>query len=248
MMYNIRTVSNFGGFFEMNTNFPRTISLLRKEKGLSQRSVAKELGVSQAVLSHYENGLREPGLDFVARVADYYKVSTDFLLGRTMSREDYTITAEDLPDSSEDKDNVLRGSMMATLNKKLIINSLSIIFDIVGKSKNKKLITDTAAFFNVAVYKVFRTLYAAKGKNDEKFFSVNENLWPELTNAELSLSAMSIKREAEGIEAEGESVTELPELSQEYIAKEYPVLMQSLLSVLQNVGKGLAARMEALKK
>ena len=39
----------------------------------------------------------------------------------------YTITAEDLPDSSEDKDNVLRGSMMATLAKKLVINSLSII-------------------------------------------------------------------------------------------------------------------------
>ena len=221
----------------MNMNFPRTISLLRKEKNLSQRKVAKELGVSQAVLSHYETGLREPGLEFVAKIADYYKVSTDFLLGRTMSREDYTITAEDLPDSSQEKDNVLRGSMMATLNKKLIFNSLSIIFDIVGKSKNKKLIGETAAFFNIAVYKVFRTLWTAKGENSEAFFSVNEKLWPELANAELALTSASIKAEAEGISDDKENETALPELSQEYISKEYPALIQSLLSVLQNVGK-----------
>ncbi|MBQ6847129.1 MAG: helix-turn-helix transcriptional regulator [Oscillospiraceae bacterium] len=218
----------------MNTNFPRTLSLLRKEKGLSQRKVAVELGVSQAVLSHYENGLREPGLEFVAKAADYYKVSSDFLLGRTMSREDYTITAEDLPDSSEDKDNVLRGSMMATLNKKLLMNSLSVIFDIVGKSKNKKLINETAMFFDVAVYKVFRELYSASGKNTDDFFSVDERLWNELSNAELALSFMNIKAES------GKS--ELPELSQEYIEKEYQSLMQSILSVLQTVGKRLSER------
>lgn len=221
-------------------NFPRTISLLRKEKNLSQRKVARELGVSQAVLSHYENGLREPGLEFVARVADYYKVSTDFLLGRTMSREDYTITAEDLPDVSEEKDNVLRGSMMATLAKKLVINSMSIIFDIVGKAKNKNLITETAAFFNIATYKVFRTLYSASGKSPEEIFSVDEKLWCELANAELGISAANIKREAESL-ADG-AETELPELSQEYISREYAQLSQSLNSVLQSVGKRLGNR------
>ena len=223
-------------------DFPRTISLLRKERGLNQRTVSKALGVSQAVLSHYENGLREPGLEFVARIADYYKVSTDFLLGRTMSREDYTITAEDLPDVSDDKDNVLRGSMMATLAKKLVINSMSIIFDIVGKSKNKNLISETAAFFNLAVYKVFRTLYSASESSSEEIFSVDERMWSELSSAELSYSAAAIKREACGISASKEEKTELPKLSQEYISKEYPALSQSLMSVLQAVGKRLGER------
>ena len=231
-----------------NMNFPRTISLLRKEKSLSQRQVAKELGVSQAVLSHYENGLREPGLEFVARIADYYKVSTDFLLGRTMSREDYTITAEDLPDSSEDKDNVLRGSMMATISKKLVFNSMSIIFDIIGKSKNKTLISETAMFFNIAVYKVFRTLFAAGGANAENFFSVNEKLWAELSNAELSITSANIKSEAENINAQKDGGTILPELSQEYITNEYPALNQSLMSVLQSVGKRLGERMGTSEK
>lgn len=59
---------------------------LRTEKGLSQKDAAKDLGVSQALLSHYEKGIRECGLDFLNRAADYYKVTTDYILGRTDSR------------------------------------------------------------------------------------------------------------------------------------------------------------------
>ena len=51
----------------MATDFSRTLSLLRQEKGVSQRKAAAELGISQALLSHYENGIREPGLAFVTR-------------------------------------------------------------------------------------------------------------------------------------------------------------------------------------
>ena len=43
----------------MATEFSRTLSLLRKERGVSQRVAAADLGVSQALLSHYENGIRE---------------------------------------------------------------------------------------------------------------------------------------------------------------------------------------------
>ena len=51
----------------MATEFSRTLSLLRKERGVSQRMAAADLGVSQALLSHYENGIREPGLAFVVQ-------------------------------------------------------------------------------------------------------------------------------------------------------------------------------------
>lgn len=59
------------------------ISKLRHERGLSQRQAASELKISQALLSHYENGAREPGLRFVCRACDYYGVSADYILGRT---------------------------------------------------------------------------------------------------------------------------------------------------------------------
>ena len=75
----------------MNPNFPRTLSLLRQERGISQRMAAQDLGISQALLSHYENGIREPGLSFVVKACDYYAVSADFLLGRTLSRDGTTI-------------------------------------------------------------------------------------------------------------------------------------------------------------
>ncbi len=58
------------------------MSALRKKRGLSQRKVATDLQISQALLSHYENGAREPGLEFVCRACEYYGVSADYLLGR----------------------------------------------------------------------------------------------------------------------------------------------------------------------
>jgi len=67
----------------MEANFSSVMSALRRERGLSQRRAAADLHISQALLSHYENGAREPGLDFVCRACDYYGVTADCLLGRT---------------------------------------------------------------------------------------------------------------------------------------------------------------------
>ena len=65
----------------MARGFSETMSELRRKKGASQRTAAADLGISQALLSHYENGAREPGLDFVCRACEYYGVSADYLLG-----------------------------------------------------------------------------------------------------------------------------------------------------------------------
>lgn len=70
----------------MANGFSRTMAGLRQELGCSQRRVAADLGISQALLSHYENGAREPGLDFIVRACAYYGVSADYLLGRTEIR------------------------------------------------------------------------------------------------------------------------------------------------------------------
>ncbi len=64
-------------------NFAQILSELRRTAGLSQRKAAADLNISQALLSHYENGAREPGLNFVCRVCDYYNVTADYLLGRS---------------------------------------------------------------------------------------------------------------------------------------------------------------------
>ena len=85
---------------ESNNDFARSLALLRRDMGVSQRTAAKALGISQALLSHYENGAREPGLAFVRRACDYYHVSADFLLGRTLTRDGATIDPDALYDAS----------------------------------------------------------------------------------------------------------------------------------------------------
>ena len=139
----------------MATDFSRTLSLLRQEKGVSQRKAAGELGISQALLSHYENGIREPGLAFVTRVCDYYHVSADYLLGRTLSRDGSIIDAGDVYDASGEKGS-LRGSIMATLQKKLVVNTVSVLFDQLGKTGSRPAVTAAGDYLSGALYGLLR--------------------------------------------------------------------------------------------
>lgn len=58
------------------------IRSLRVGKGLSQQDAAKRLGLQPAALSHFENGLRVPSFENLRKLADFYSVSVDYLLGR----------------------------------------------------------------------------------------------------------------------------------------------------------------------
>ena len=84
----------------MKKDIPRIITLLRKKRGHSQKQAAADLEVTQALLSHYENGKRECGLDFLVRAADYYNVSIDYLLGRSPMSTGAAVTEQELPESS----------------------------------------------------------------------------------------------------------------------------------------------------
>lgn len=55
---------------------------LRKSKGLSQESVAKEAGITSRTYQRYESGEREPVVSVLIRMADLYGVSIDYLVGR----------------------------------------------------------------------------------------------------------------------------------------------------------------------
>ena len=58
------------------------IKELRLEKGLSQAELAKEIGVSQKAIDFWEKGTNEPKASYIVRLADFFGVSADFLLGR----------------------------------------------------------------------------------------------------------------------------------------------------------------------
>ena len=61
----------------------RRIKDLREDNDLKQKEIAAVLGIDQRVYSNYETGKREIPVHILIKLADYYKVSTDYLLGRT---------------------------------------------------------------------------------------------------------------------------------------------------------------------
>ena len=54
---------------------------LRIEKGLSQREVSRALGMTRNAFTNYENGYREPSLDNLKKICQFFDVSADYLLG-----------------------------------------------------------------------------------------------------------------------------------------------------------------------
>ena len=217
----------------MNADFPRILTLLRKERGISQKEAAKELGISQALLSHYEKGIRECGLDFVVRSADFYHVSCDYLLGRSPERSGATLQMEDLPEAENgEKNNRMRGSILPTLNKKLIFNSLNILFDLLQKLNCTEMTKGVSDFLMLSVYRMFRIVYSVNHKNEQNFFQV-----PKYLSAPKAVAAMvEIEAEAAALAdgaAGGKLITpedrERMVLTSESLAAAYPMYISTLL-------------------
>lgn len=63
--------------------FGNRLKELRKAKGLTQIEISKDINFSQSAITAYENGKREPNFEVLQKLAAYFNVSTDYLLGKT---------------------------------------------------------------------------------------------------------------------------------------------------------------------
>jgi transcriptional regulator with XRE-family HTH domain len=59
------------------------IMLLRKEKGLSQAALGKEIGTSGDIIGRYERNIMTPSVEVIMKIADSLEVSIDYLVGKT---------------------------------------------------------------------------------------------------------------------------------------------------------------------
>lgn len=64
------------------------LAALRKERNIGQKELALYLNVSTGTVSNYEHNVHSPDLAAISRLADYFGVTADYLLGRTSCRYD----------------------------------------------------------------------------------------------------------------------------------------------------------------
>ncbi|NLD88330.1 MAG: helix-turn-helix transcriptional regulator [Clostridiales bacterium] len=72
------------------------IKSLREEKGVSQTTLGKAIGVGQSTVAMWENGKNKPEYVYLERIADYFRVSIDYLLGRSDRHFGSEPTKEDI--------------------------------------------------------------------------------------------------------------------------------------------------------
>ena len=217
----------------MNNDFPRILTLLRKERGMSQKKVAADLGISQALLSHYEKGIRECGLDFLVRAAAYYNVSCDYLLGCTPHRNGVgaNLPQEENPPSQDQPVSPVEDQ------RRMLVNSINIVFGILQKINSEGLTRHMSAFLSCAVYKMFRLLYSAYKKNPQETFSLGPGLYDAQLDAHMALSQGKARflLDGNGLEnAPGVGQSALPVLNPTKLSTEYPLYAPSLFELVQN--------------
>lgn len=224
----------------MASEFSRALSLLRQERGVSQRTAAGDLGISQALLSHYENGIREPGLQFVVKACDYYHVSADFILGRTLSREGSMLTSEEILNAAE-PGNVLQGSILATLQSKLLSGAVGVLFGLLGKLGDKTAINAASAYLSSAVYQLYRHLYRCAGANEAYFSLDSAACSMGIAGADMKLSEAKYART---LRAQAAAKADFPDLGGQAVAAAYPGRSQSLTQVLSTADARLSGLAE----
>ena len=213
----------------MNKDFSRIITLLRKEKKLSQKQVAGDLGISQALLSHYEKGIRECGLEFLIKIADYYDVSCDYLLGRTPQRY------SDITDISDNTTKARSNAVSQIVNQKLIQNTQSVLYDYLIKIGNRKLSNYVSNYLMLATYNMFRKVYSANSDNPQDMFAVHQEVYSGFSTAAMQVISTRVSS-ATDENCHNDFVKQCAELeiSPDILASEYPQIASSVFNLIQH--------------
>ena len=160
---------------EKISKFATILSQLRKERGISQKKAATELGISQALLSHYEKGIRECGLDFVIKCSEYYGVTTDYLLGVSENRNGMDNNYL----SSLESDKTYSVSMLAKATKYLL-DTVSASF---SDAAEKNFVYD---YYLLTLYRGALTL-AKAGVIPKENFKIDYTVAKDLASAAIAI-------------------------------------------------------------
>ncbi len=163
----------------MTNAFARRMTELRRKKGITQKQAAASLGISQALLSHYEKGVRECGLDFLIKAAAFYEVTTDYLLGRE-KKEPKTYSQFQQA-----------GKMFTGAGK--------VIFDMIAATQNIQLLEQASDFLSLAYYRLYRQLFWG-GHPQFSPFSISPLTYRALADAGMEIAEVKLQCVLEGMD------------------------------------------------
>jgi transcriptional regulator with XRE-family HTH domain len=169
----------------LTTGFSKKLSKLRREHRLSQKKVADDLGISQALLSHYENGIREPRLDFVVKICAYYGVTADYLLDRTDIRKNPLMSIEDMAYSIQERSG-------ASIRR--IIDSIIYIYTILADTGRTGLSDNLTAMLDIVLYRAIRSI-ALPNSADSAVFNIPGHVYSQLCQVAANSDEVSFIRE-----------------------------------------------------
>ncbi len=160
---------------EKLSKFAEILSQLRKERGISQKKAANDLGISQALLSHYEKGIRECGLDFVIKCSEYYGVTTDYLLGVSSNRTGVDMSFMTDVDDLQEMSEIQSLAQASTMMLKMIANTKDV--------NMSKCIYD---YYMLCLYRGSLTM-AKAGILPKEMFKIDFTLGRELVSAAIAI-------------------------------------------------------------
>lgn len=207
----------------MTNAFARRMTELRRKKGITQKQAAASLGISQALLSHYEKGVRECGLDFLIKAAAFYEVTTDYLLGREKKEH------KTLPPSRQ------------TAN--LFGGAGKVIFDMIEQTGSKQLLEQASDFLSLAYYRLYRQLFWA-GHPKFSPFSISPLTYRALADAGMEIAEVKLQCVLEGLDVgQYKKVDPIAlEVEQEILTKTYGNDFLRLMDIIEQAEKRLKER------
>ncbi len=209
----------------MCEEFAKRLTAIRKDKKLSQKQAAKDLGVSQALLSHYEKGIRECGLQFIVKACEYYNVSADYLLNLSADTRGTVLSDTDFADPENQRG---KGDIALVLGKKVVFNGVDMVYDVAAQIKDKDLTLALNEYFFLAAYKAFRALYDSNPQNPKDFFLVDKADASNLTDAAIYKTLAQLDR------ACVRCADKAPVLGQSAIEQDYPDRATGILNLVKN--------------
>ncbi len=224
--------------------FHRNLAHLRKLKKVNQREAAAALGVSQALLSHYEKGLREPGMEFLLNAADYYGVSADWLLGRTSDMTGTFLGAGTDVAATTEADPSRRAAARRRADKARMQESVGMVYDLLEKLDARELEPAVHAHLSAELVQILSLIHlsAGRGSRGKDLFGINRRylrtaleIWQ--AKAEQQLVRLSL-------EMEKAIRPDAPSMSAEFIEQEFGERGERLTSALRETADTITACLE----